>query len=142
MKYDVASWHFEADDFPKRLPQSAGATHIGIYVAWAILNGLVSEDFQKDFGSHIEDLKAHLITPGDFVWRFMEGKFSDYDLSEEGKSFTDSYYVSYLKDYESKIKKGPLSGYLLPDTWGTYHEASIVIDSAYEKWLDSRPHQK
>jgi hypothetical protein len=141
MKYDDASWHFEASDFPRELPQSAGATHIGIYVAWVIFNGLASDDFQNDFANQIQDLKARQITPGDFVWRFMEGKFSDNDLSDDGKSFTDSYYVAgYLKDFGSKIKENLVSEYMAPDTWDTYQRVSADIDHAYQEWVDSLPY--
>lgn len=39
MKYDDASWHC-AGDFPKDLPEAAGATHTGMFLAWALLSGL------------------------------------------------------------------------------------------------------
>src|SRR6266404_3538306 len=36
MKYDDASWHY-GGDFPEDLPREAGATHTGMFVAWALL---------------------------------------------------------------------------------------------------------
>lgn len=40
MKYDDASWHYGADNFPKELPQRVGATHTGMFVAWTMLSGI------------------------------------------------------------------------------------------------------
>jgi len=39
MKYDDASWHSEGD-FPGDLRAEAGATHIGMFFAWLMLNGM------------------------------------------------------------------------------------------------------
>jgi hypothetical protein len=51
MKYDDASWHY-GGDFPKDLDDMAGATHIGMFVAWCLLNGLGgalhTEEFPED----------------------------------------------------------------------------------------------
>ena len=39
MKYDDWSWH-SGREFPAGLPPEAGAIHIGMFVAWALLHGL------------------------------------------------------------------------------------------------------
>jgi hypothetical protein len=54
VKYDDASWHY-GGDFPKGLPQKAGATHIGMFLAWMILNGLSSEELMEE--DDVLDLK-------------------------------------------------------------------------------------
>ena len=138
MKYDDASWHFDADDFPKDLPQLAGATHIGMFVAWAVFNELMSDEFATDFSEQVQELKSRLITPGQFVWEFMEGKFSEYDLSEKGRVFAKNYYTTkdvnnYLAIYELKIKANLVSEYLIPDTWETYEKVSAIINEAYQQ---------
>lgn len=141
MKYDDASWHFTAKDFPSDLPQSAGATHIGMFVVWAVLNQLMSEEFNSDFVETIPKLQLRQITPGQFVWSFMEGKFSSQDLSETGNAFAAYYYKSenphsdsYLKFYESRIKGLLTSEYLLPDSWGTFDAVSLALDQAFQVW--------
>ncbi|WP_265102660.1 hypothetical protein [Acinetobacter sp. 'aerobic (ED)'] len=40
MKYDDASWHY-GGDFPADLPQEAGATHIGMFLTWMLLQTLL-----------------------------------------------------------------------------------------------------
>lgn len=47
MKYDDASWHV-GGDFPKELPPEAGATHIGMFAAWCMLNGLTRSFTRKN----------------------------------------------------------------------------------------------
>ena len=55
MKYDDASWHY-GGKFPKNLPPEAGATHTGMFVAWALLNGLAGELYSTDFPDQIPKL--------------------------------------------------------------------------------------
>ena len=38
MAYDRADWHY-GGDFPEGLPDENGGTHIGMFLAWVILNG-------------------------------------------------------------------------------------------------------
>ena len=91
MKYDDASWHY-GGDFPRELPPEAGATHIGMFVAWAMLNSLASDEALDDYDEDIEALRKRTITPGQWVMRVLDEKFSDHDLSDEGNAFAASYY--------------------------------------------------
>ena len=40
MAHDRIDWHSGAANFPSDLPDEAGGTHIGMYLAWAITRGL------------------------------------------------------------------------------------------------------
>ena len=57
MKYDDASWH-SGGDFPADLPSEAGATHTGMFLAWALLSGLGGSLHTEDFPEDVERLKA------------------------------------------------------------------------------------
>jgi hypothetical protein len=72
MKYDDASWHFDADDFPERASPQMAATHIGMFVAWAVSRELMSEEFNADFAEQVQGLRLKRTSPGRFVWQFME----------------------------------------------------------------------
>jgi hypothetical protein len=37
MAYDRADWHY-GSDFPNDVPDENGGTHIGMFLAWAIIN--------------------------------------------------------------------------------------------------------
>jgi hypothetical protein len=50
MKYDDSSWHYGGDVFPEDLPPEAGGTHIGMFLAWAIMNYLESEMHSEAMG--------------------------------------------------------------------------------------------
>ena len=39
MSYDRADWHY-GGDYPKDMPPENGGTHIGIFLAWAIIHHL------------------------------------------------------------------------------------------------------
>jgi hypothetical protein len=142
MSLDEASWHSSSSDFPSDLPAQSGATHIGMFVAWAALNNLLSESMEEDFSEALIDLRRKLITPGAFAWQFMNGKFSELDLNQQGLSFASAYYKGgsscFLADYERLAKETENSEYRMPDSWATYESIAKIIDSRYSSWLSAR----
>ena len=65
MKYDDASWHY-GGDFPADLADEAGATHTGMFVAWALLSGLGGELHTVECPEDMEALNSRAIAPGAF----------------------------------------------------------------------------
>ena len=137
MKYDDASWHY-GGQFPKDLPDEAGATHTGMFVAWALLSGLAGELHTKEFPEDLEKLRSRTVTPGRFFLDACDGKFTDEDLTDEGNAFTQSYFDfdtgSYLKDYEGLLAKGLPSTYHVPDTWENFEKLQPVLNARLESW--------
>ena len=76
MKYDDASWHY-GGNFPTDLPAEAGATHIGMFVAWAWLTGLAGEDVMDDMPEAVTALNERTTTPGKSFFDNCDGKFVD-----------------------------------------------------------------
>src|SRR5713226_4475893 len=103
MKYDDASWHY-GGNFPEDLAQEAGATHTGMFVAWAFLAGLAGDIYNTDFPDEIPKLQSRSITPGRFFLEACDGKFVDEDLNEQGNAFAIGYFDfktgQFLADYE------------------------------------------
>jgi hypothetical protein len=91
VKYDDASWH-SGGDFPADLPPEAGATHIAMFVAWALLHGLAGDIHIREFPEPLARLRERKITPGHFFLEACDGKFTDEDLSELGNRFAEHYY--------------------------------------------------
>ena len=112
MKYDDASWHY-GGKFPKDLPMEAGATHTGMFVAWAFLSGLAGEIHVEDFPEDIPRLKSRSITPGAFFLEACDGKFTDEDLTDEGNAFAQAYFDFDKGDYQA-------TGADLPETTSRY----------------------
>lgn len=137
MKYDDASWH-HGGDFPSDLPSEAGATHISMFVAWALLKGLGGEIHVDEFPEGLEELRDRTSTPGTFFINACDQKFTDEDLNDEGNAFTEAYFAFktglYLTDYESTFDSDGPTLYHVADTWENFNRIAPVIDARYEEW--------
>jgi hypothetical protein len=138
MKYDDASWHYGADNFPKELPQSAGATHTGMFVSWAMLSGMAGELHTDESQDMIKGLQKRTITPSQFFLEACDGKFTDEDLNDEGNAFAAAYFDfengSYLSDYEEALAAEVPTLYHVPDTWESYDRLRTVLDRRLAEW--------
>lgn len=142
MKYDDASWHY-GGDFPAHLPPEAGSTHIAIFVAWCVLNGMASDLHTDDGVELLDALKARNITPAQWFIAACDEKFTDEDLTREGNAFATVYYgaggdlasdpSAYLSDYESEFSENE-SLYDVSDTWMTYDRIAPQIALRFTKW--------
>jgi hypothetical protein len=137
MKYDDASWH-SGGDFPADLSEDAGATHTGMFVAWAMLSGLSGPIHIDDFPEDIPKLQSRSITPGKFFLASCDGKFTDEDLSDEGNAFAQAYFDlskgKFVADYEQAVARDLPSIYHVPDTWETYERLRPIFDSRLSEW--------
>ena len=134
MKYDDASWHY-GGDFPNDLPPKAGATHIGMFVVWCILNGLGGEVHFEDPAPLLPKLRARSITPGDYFTKACDEKFTDEDLTDEGNAFAANYYEfedgNYIHDYERILGEHTHTLYHVEDTWENFDKLASVIRNRY-----------
>jgi hypothetical protein len=141
MKYDDASWHY-GGDFPANLPPEAGATHTGMFVAWALLRGLCGELHLVEFPEPFARLQRKEITPGRFFIEACDQKFTDEDLNEEGNAFAQAYYDfergKYLADYERILGGNVESLYHVADTWDNFHLLEPVLDARLAEWRAMR----
>jgi hypothetical protein len=137
MKYDDASWHY-GGNFPGDLPPEAGATHTGLFLAWALLSGLAGNMHLSEFPEDLEKLRVRSITPGLFFLDLCDGKFTDDDLNEEGNAFAQAYFDFdhglYLSDYDHVLSRGLPSQYHVADTWDNYEKLRPVLDKRLEEW--------
>lgn len=138
MKYDDASWHY-GGDFPQDLPIESGATHTGMFVAWALLTGLAGEMHVVDFPEGLSKLRSRSLTPGKFFLDECDGKFTDEDLNEEGNAFALDYFNDfakgqYLKDYEATLGNGLESLYHVKDSWENFDLLKPVLDRRLGDW--------
>ena len=140
MKYDDASWHY-GGDFPADVDDSAGATHIGLFVTWCLLNGLAGKIHADDIDKPLEKLEKRISTPGEWFIRYCDEKFTDEDLSELGNCFASSYYAGeeapYLKLYVSVLLTDDDSVYSVPDTWETYDRLAPHLRDGFDRWLET-----
>jgi hypothetical protein len=141
MKYDDASWHY-GGDFPKDLPDEAGATHTGMFVAWALLAGLAGDIHIEEFPESVEKLRSRTVTPGQFFLEACDGKFTDEDLNDEGNAFAQEYFEfergSYLEDYGRLLAEDLPSQYHVQDSWTSFDKLRPILDKKFEDWRRSR----
>jgi hypothetical protein len=137
LKYDDASWH-SGGEFPKDLPDEAGATHTGMFVAWALLSGLAGDLHTHDSPNELAELESRSITPGAFFLEACDGKFTDEDLNEAGNAFAQTYFVfetgPYLADYEATLGHGLPDLYYVEDSWENFDRLKPVLDRRYHEW--------
>lgn len=141
VKYDDASWHY-GGDFPDDLPDEAGATHTGMFVAWALLSGLAGELHVDDFAEDLEVLKRREIAPGAYFLRCCDGKFTDEDLNDEGNAFAAAYFEfetgQYLADYERTLAGELPTTYHVADTWENFDQLRPILDQRLREWRGRR----
>lgn len=135
MKYDDASWHF-GGNYPDELPEDA-YTHIGMFLAWALGNGLAGELHKEEWPEEIESVNNRVITGAEFLAKNCDGKFTDQDLNALGNEFASFFYESkYFDVYadaadpEEKYE----TVYHIPNNWETYEKVAPCITHFFEKW--------
>ena len=137
MKYDDASWHY-GGEFPADLPDEAGATHIGMFVTWCMLNGLGGDIHDEEEGADILLLKRRELTPGTWFLKICDGKFIDEDLNDEGNLFANMYYqdeqADYVDDYVEILAEDVDDIYYVLDTWENYDKLAPKITERFNKW--------
>lgn len=137
VKYDDAAWHYEGD-FPANLSHEAGATHIGMFVAWCMLNGMAGDVHRDEPTSELNKLYMRELTPGQWFMHACDAKFTDEDVNDEGNAFAASYYAldkgQYLADYERTLGEDYPSLYHVPDNWHSYDRLAAVISQRYHDW--------
>jgi hypothetical protein len=136
-KYDDAGWH-SGGDFPRDLPPEAGATHIAMFFAWALLNALGSEEgLMMDRNELLSLLHDRLLSPAQIFARASDDKFLSDDLNDEGNAFAVAYYENsngYLADYGEILTENLPSPYHVNDSWETFDLLKPKLDSRLEEW--------
>ncbi|PJL65723.1 hypothetical protein B9Y61_17910 [Stenotrophomonas maltophilia] len=140
MKYDDASWHSDGD-FPAELPPEAGATHIGMYVAWLLLRGMAGEELADDMQEELRSLTRRAMTSGQFLL-VCDGKFLDEMINDEANAFTLEYYQAddclYPDDYIELLADDLPSLYHVADTWENFDRLAPVIAQRFAAWQATR----
>lgn len=141
MAYDRMDWHY-GGDFPSDLPDEAGGTHIGMFLAWAITRGLEGEMHRTDSVAAIQAVRNRAITGRQFLMEQCDEKFWEDDLNEDGNAFAKVYYEadgpgSFLADYEAVLGQSLPTLYHVQDSWANFDALARVIDLRFAEWRRS-----
>ena len=144
MAYDRADWHY-GGDYPEGLPPENGGTHIGMFLAWAIMNGLEGEFHRQESPASVAAVRARQMTGRQFLFKECDEKFWDEDLSDEGNAFAKYYYDGtegnasrYFEDYEAALVGDLPTLYHVEDNWQNYDKIAAVISRRFEEWKRRR----
>ncbi len=139
MKYDDASWHY-GGDFPSDLPPSAGATHIGLFLAWMLLNGFASEELEEDAAAELAQLRSRNLDGREFLFKMLDEKLYDEDFNAEGNAFAVAYYAGknhdgrYSEDYEQILAPIPDTIYRVENSWSNYDLLAPRLEKRLAQW--------
>ena len=143
MSYDRADNDYSTENEP--LPPGHAATHIGMFLAWAILNGLENGFHQQHSAELLAKVRRRELTGRQFFEAVCHGKFAEKDLNVEGNAFARRYYADetgergdYFADYKRVLVKGLPSFWHVADTWENYDKLAPVINRRFEAWKNPR----
>ena len=139
MIYDAAVWHCEGD-FPADLPRAAGTTHMGMFLAWMLLNGHGADRHAPA----IAPLHARATTPGAWFLANCTDELTDADLSADWNLFAQAYNLldedrldeaapSLLPDYAKSFPDADFA-YSLPYDWATYDRLAPILAHRFAMW--------
>ena len=142
--YDDAVYHQGAPAFlTKRLNPHNGGTHIGMYLAWIILNRLESFQLRQRAATAVEEVRGKQLTGRDFLFAHCDGRLTGEALNKEAQSFTDFYYEDqYLKDYEKVLVSKATGTYTVADSWANYERLAKVMDERLRDYRGNNPSAK
>ena len=134
--FDKAKFHDGAVE-QLGLDEEQSFVHTGLFFAWLINNGLMSDFFVDETGSMIQKLKDRKISPST-VYKNWDGVLIGDMLSDEGFNFSMSYFDfdkgTYIADYEKAFNVTGDKVFTVKDTWDNYDKIKPLIDAAYKKW--------
>ena len=136
MSIDRIDWHSGSEGFPDNLPDKAGGTHIGMFLAWILINDLHGEVHRTDSIDAVNAVKSKLMTGAEFLIKECDGKLWEDDLNVSGIAFVKYYYETgkYYGDYINTLMCDLPTQYHIIDNWENYDKLSIYIDKAYVRW--------
>jgi hypothetical protein len=129
--YDKLDWHAQAA-VEAGEPLENAFTHIGLFLTWLIRHDL--HDTMLIHAEWADAVKAGEMTGSDLASALDEALVAD-AMTDDGRHFADSYYDTYLSDYDTCFKGS--APYSIPDDSASYARIAPAIDRAYAAWVDS-----
>ena len=137
--FDKAKFHFDSVE-EAGLEESQAYVHTGLFLAWLINNGLISDFFREESGAALERTTLRTDRPSE-IYRDWDGVLVGEMLNKEGFNFALSYFDfdngQYLKHFEKILCAKGNHIIAVDDSWENYDKIKPAIDAAYKKWKGS-----
>ena len=133
-RVDDVKWHLGGDS--EGATRENAATHIGMFLAWAIARGLASPRHYDRRSVWVRRLAAKAVTPGRYFLRTCGGPLGRSEFSPDGWRFAKATYDDYLDDFGCMFADpaSPTSPYDVPDAWEVYEEIAEELDAYLGDW--------
>lgn len=134
--FDKAKYHDNSVE-QLGLDEEQSFVHTGLFFAWLVNNGLMSDFFVDETGNEIEKLKERKISPST-IYMNWDGVLLGEMLNDTGFNFALSYFDfdkgTYMADYEKVFNVTGDQVFTVKDTWENYDKIKTTINAAFEKW--------
>jgi hypothetical protein len=138
-KYDDMKWH-AGGEFPPELPPQSAATHIGMFLGWAIDRGFEGELLDEQFPEVLRRFRQRQATGREALLVCCDGKLIDDFLNNEGNAFARAYYETdmYVDDYADVLGDDVPTLFHVEDDWANYARIKERLDRRYAEWKSGR----
>lgn len=141
--YDKAEWQ-SGGPHPDSLPPANKGTHIGMFLAWAILNDLASPLLRERFPEALRAVQERRMTGREFLAHHCSNELGEDALSAEGNGFAKTYYTKgnrmgygiYLQDYKKVLAPRIPSLYRVADTWENFDLLAPLLSRRFLNWKE------
>lgn len=129
VKYDDMDFH-EGSTFEAGQQRENAYTHIGFYLVWLIRHDLHNpREFRKAL---IRDVKLGTLSGSDLI-DDTDGKLVSDFMADEGISFSDARYETYLGEYGHLFEAEP--DYAVAGNAANYALVEPLLDELYAEWV-------
>ena len=142
MKYDDASWHYGADNFPTESPDEYGGVHIALFMKWCFQQGWAGDMHKLGASNAVEKVISDKMSATEFFFKYCDGKLTDEDFNYEGNKFAEAYYGDrglYLGDFAHMFED---LFYLQPESEFDYSLFSKTLADRYSSGGWKKPFWK
>jgi hypothetical protein len=99
------------------------AMPLGMYLAWCVNLGLVSDDVARDHERLVLRVRMHDALGSELLIA-LGGELTDAHLNERGRDFTAGYYAEFMDDFRQLFGE---RCYEAGDTWDNYSKLAAVL---------------
>lgn len=128
---DRADWHYGADNFPDDVPWENGATHIGMFVRWAIERGLFASESVP--AEAIEAVRAGTMSGRDVVLEYLDGKLWPDDLTHDCTAFAEAHWNDFITHFADLPSVRGDTVYHIEDTAENYQIVAAALDVLWQR---------
>ncbi|MCD2451074.1 hypothetical protein GO003_011780 [Methylicorpusculum oleiharenae] len=132
MSYDQGYWHTDSC-FANNLDEQYAGTHIAVYIKWCIEKGFLSKDLLVSDADALASIRDGQMSMSEYFEKYLDWKFGEWNLNEEGNAFTKYYYDRYLEEVSFEVPSAVLG----PESNVDFPKLYALLDERLRQFQDS-----